>query len=115
AEGPRQADLLDTAHAAVGQGQGCVLLGGREEDLRVDPEAGRFVLPGVRRVRVPGELSEVDVRQRIVHRSPIEYPAPRAWKPGDRPNGLPRLLYIRAFRSVKRGTVRVERNEGRKS
>src|SRR5438876_4392303 len=80
-ESPRQADPLDPTHAAVGEGEGRILLGGWEEDLRIDPEACRPVLPGVGRVGVPGKLPEVDVGERLVHRSPIEYPAPVAGKP----------------------------------
>src|SRR5438445_12466472 len=77
AERPRQADLLDPAHPAVGQSKRRILLGRREEDLRVDAVAGRLVLPRVRRGRVPGELVQVDVGKHVVHRSAIEYPAGR--------------------------------------
>src|SRR6185503_20181603 len=52
---PRETGLSDVAGRAERQGGSRLLLGGGEERVRVDPVAGRLVLPDVRGGRVGGE------------------------------------------------------------
>src|SRR5215211_2610439 len=65
-QGPREAGLADVAGRAERQGGSRFLLGGREERVRVDPVAGRLVLPDVRGGGVGGEGLQVDPRDPVL-------------------------------------------------
>src|SRR4029450_11864582 len=63
---PRETGLPDVAGGAERQGGSRLLLGGWEERVRVDPVAGRLVLPEVRGGGVGGERFQVDASDAIL-------------------------------------------------
>src|SRR4030095_11059899 len=77
-QGPRQTGLPDVAGRAERQRRSRLLLGGGEERVRVDPVAGRLVLPDVRGGGVGGERFQVDASEAILGHTQLRA-APSVW------------------------------------